>query len=183
VAPASTETRAPREIRSSGRPLLRRVFLAAQLTVASAIAVPVAGQEAALQSLVGVLRGLPSASFVRITTAEYRLEAAVIADVDATTVTLRSEDLSVAVPLADIRGVDVRDRHRLQGLLWGGASGAVLGSVLGVIVGSWDCIDPGACQDAENRGGLRGGLAGGAAGGLVGFVIGRHSFYWRPVFP
>jgi hypothetical protein len=99
------------------------------------------------------------------------------------TVTLRNEDLSIDVPLADIRGVAVRDSHWLQGMLWGGTTGAVLGSVVGVMIGSWGCSTPVDCEDDENRGAITWGFIGGAVGGLGGFVIGRHSFYWRPVFP
>jgi hypothetical protein len=174
---------------SSHRPLCA-ILLAVALAVASGFPALLSAQDAPpapgggpAGRLTGVLSAIAPESLVRVTTAGYRLEAAAVAGFDARTVTLRQEDLSIDIPLADVRGVDVRSSHWLQGMLWGGLSGTALGSVLGVIVGSWGCLTPDECNDAENRGGVLGGVVGGTVGGLTGFMIGRHSLYWRPLFP
>ena len=169
--------------------LLPRCAVFWLLVLGALFPLPVHGQDgasapaAAAERLSGVLAAVENGSLVRVTTASYQLEDAQIDGVGDGAVTLSNEDLSIDVPFADIRGVAVRDSHWLQGTLWGAASGAVLGSVVGVMIGSWGCVTPAECTDGENRGGVVGGILGGAAGGLGGFVIGRHSLYWRPIFP
>ena len=173
-------------IASSPPPLLRAALAAA---VALAVAVPagLAGQTAAgagsTERLTLALSAIAPDRPVRVTTATYQLEDALVGGLGDAAVTLRNDDLSVDIPFADIRAVAVRDSHWLQGMLWGGTTGAVLGSVVGVMVGSWGCSTPVGCQDDENAGAVTWGLIGGAVGGIGGFVIGRYSFYWRPVFP
>lgn len=89
----------------------------------------------------------------------------------------------VPVDLGDIRSVEVEGRHPVQGMLWGLGSGLLVGSVGGMLFGSFYCTDPFDCEREERRGAYIGGAALGAAGAIGGFVIGKYQISWRPIFP
>ncbi|MBT8487720.1 MAG: hypothetical protein KJO65_02720 [Gemmatimonadetes bacterium] len=87
------------------------------------------------------------------------------------------------VELGDIRSVEVEGRHPIQGMLWGLGSGLLVGSVGGMLIGSFYCTDPFDCVSDERKGAYIGGAALGAAGAIGGFVIGKYQISWRPIFP
>lgn len=89
----------------------------------------------------------------------------------------------VPVNLRDIRTLLVEDNHPVEGMLWGLGVGILAGSLTGLMVGSFGCPTPDACESTEREGAIRWGSVIGAAGAITGFVVGRHSVYWRPVFP
>ncbi len=87
------------------------------------------------------------------------------------------------VELGDIRSVEVEGRHPIQGMLWGLGSGLLVGSVGGMLLGSFYCTDPFDCEREERRGAYIGGAALGATGAIGGFLIGKYQISWRPIFP
>ena len=87
------------------------------------------------------------------------------------------------VELGDIRSVEVEGRHPIKGMLWGLGSGLLVGSVGGMLLGSFYCTDPFECEQDERRGAFIGGATLGAAGAIGGFVIGKYQVSWRPIFP
>lgn len=87
------------------------------------------------------------------------------------------------VDLGEIRSVEVEGRHPIKGMLWGLGSGLLVGSVGGMLIGSFYCTDPFDCERDERRGAFIGGASLGAAGAIAGFVIGKYQVSWRPIFP
>ena len=163
------------------RPLLLSLLFALISTVASTG--PVRGQTAADARLADIFSGLGPSAPLQVVTPSFFVEDAFVEDVGDRSVALSQNGTTVDVPFADIRGVSTRDNHWLQGMLWGTAAGALIGGVSGLMYASFTCVTPEVCQENERKGTIRGAILLGAAGGIGGFVIGRHSFYWRPVFP
>ena len=120
---------------------------------------------------------------VRVATPSTFVEATGVLAVAVDHVELTHVGGSVDVGFADIRNVAVRDSHWLQGTLWGAGAGILIGGVTGLLIGSFDCQTPSGCTDEERSGMVTWAAIGGGAGAIGGFVIGRHSFYWQPIFP
>ena len=120
---------------------------------------------------------------VRVATPSTFVEATGIRTVAGDHVELTHVGGSVDVGFADIRNVAVRDSHWLQGTLWGAGAGVLVGGVTGLLIGSFDCQTPTGCTDEERSGMVTWAAVLGGAGAIGGFVIGRHSFYWQPIFP
>jgi hypothetical protein len=120
---------------------------------------------------------------VRVATPTFFVEADGVAAVGTDAVTLAQEGTEVAVDFRDIRNVAMRDSHWLQGMLWGAGAGVLVGGVTGIMLGSFTCRTPTSCSEDERSGMIAWAAALGSAGAIGGFVIGRHSFYWQPIFP
>jgi len=89
----------------------------------------------------------------------------------------------VPVELVDIRTVEVERHHPVKGMLWGLGAGLLVGSVSGMLVGSFYCDDPVDCVSEERKGAIIGGSSLGFAGGLGGFLIGKYQISWSRIFP
>ena len=89
----------------------------------------------------------------------------------------------VPVPLSHIRTVAFQSHHGLQGSLWGVVGGAVVGSMFGLIIGSFNCTTPVECQSSDKDSTIRWGAVAGIVGGGVGWLLGHRSAYWKSVFP
>lgn len=155
-------------------------FLALALLVA---ALPLHGQTASDVRLSRIFADMGPTAPLQVVTPSFFVEDAFVDDVGDRSVALTQNGTTVDVPYADIRGVSTRDNHWLQGTLWGTAAGALIGGVSGLMYASFSCKTPEQCEENERKGTIRGAVLLGAVGGIGGFVIGRHSFYWRPVFP
>jgi hypothetical protein len=160
---------------------LRVLLLVVVATAASTGAAR--GQTAADARLAEIFDGIGPSAPLQVVTPSFFVEDAFVEEVGDRSVALSQNGTTVDVPYVDIRGVSTRDNHWLQGTLWGTAAGALIGGVSGLMYASFTCSTPEVCQDNERKGTIRGAILLGAAGGIGGFVIGRHSFYWRPIFP
>ena len=89
----------------------------------------------------------------------------------------------VDVSLSAIRSIAIEQDHRLKATLWGTTGGMLVGSVFGLMVGSFKCSDLETCLSDERAGAVRWGTALGLVGGGAGFVLGRRSRYWEAIFP
>ena len=89
----------------------------------------------------------------------------------------------VDVNLSAIRSIAIEQDHRLKAALWGTTGGMLVGSVFGLMVGSFKCSDLETCLSDERAGAVRWGTALGLVGGGAGFVLGRRSRYWEAIFP
>jgi len=96
---------------------------------------------------------------------------------------IEHEDETVPVHLSNIRSLSVRESHPVKGMLWGVGVGALVGTMVGLVSGSFQCRDPIDCADSERDQALAGGIIGGATGLVTGFLIGRLVDFWEPVFP
>ena len=163
------------------RPFLRVLLLSVLATVASVGTAH--GQSAADARLAEIFSGLGPSAPLQVVTPSFFVEDAFVEDVGDRSVALSQNGTTVDVPFSDIRGVSTRDNHWLQGMVWGTAAGALVGGVSGLMYASFTCTTPEVCQENERKGTIRGAILLATAGGIGGFVIGRHSFYWRPVFP
>ncbi len=144
---------------------------------------PVAAQSTLDARLADIFSGLDSAVPVQVVTPSFFVEDAYVMSVGNRSVGLEQDGTSVDIPFPDIRGVSVRDTHWLQGSLWGVGVGALVGGVGGLLWASFRCTDLIDCQTEERNGMVQGAVLLGSVGAIGGFVIGRNSFYWRPVFP
>lgn len=120
---------------------------------------------------------------LQIVTPVFFVEHAAVEAVGSGFVELRQGETTVPIDFADIRAVSVRSNHQIQGTIWGGAAGILLGSVAGMMVASFGCDTVNDCNALERRGAIRWATVFGVGGAVGGFVIGRHSFHWQPVFP
>jgi hypothetical protein len=141
------------------------------------------GQTASDLRLAEIFRGLSASDPLQVVTPSFFVEDAFLDGVDDGGVALTQNGSTVEIPFGDVRGVSVRDNHWLQGTLWGAGAGILVGGVVGLMYASFVCTTPEGCQENERKGTTRGAILLGTAGGIGGFVIGRHSLYWRPVFP
>ena len=101
--------------------------------------------------------------------------------------TVQLEELAtgalVNVDLSAIRGISAEQSHWLKATLWGTSGGILVGSVFGLMIGSFKCSDLEACLSDERAGAVRWGATLGLVGGGAGFVLGRKSRHWEPIFP
>jgi hypothetical protein len=157
------------------------------LAALTAFAAPVVAQERPLtdtdRRLVALFGGMGPSQPVRVATPTYFVEATGVTGVADDHVELAQDGSQVDVDFIEIRNVSVRDSHWLQGALWGGGAGVLVGGVVGLMVASFDCKNPAGCTNSERDGMITWGAVLGGAGLVGGFVIGRHSFYWQPIFP
>ncbi|HCO14488.1 MAG TPA: hypothetical protein DIT46_09895 [Gemmatimonadetes bacterium] len=89
----------------------------------------------------------------------------------------------VNVDLSAIRGIAAEQSHWLKATLWGTSGGILVGSIFGLMIGSFKCSDLEACLSDERAGAIRWGATLGLVGGGAGFVLGRRSRHWEPIFP
>ncbi|MBK91158.1 MAG: hypothetical protein CME27_01735 [Gemmatimonadetes bacterium] len=89
----------------------------------------------------------------------------------------------VNVDLSAIRGIAAEQSHWLKATLWGTSGGILVGSIFGLMIGSFKCSDLEACLSDERAGAVRWGATLGLVGGGAGFVLGRRSRHWEPIFP
>ena len=89
----------------------------------------------------------------------------------------------VNVDLSAIRGIAAEQSHWLKATLWGTSGGILVGSVFGLMIGSFKCSDLETCLSDERAGAVRWGATLGLVGGGAGFVLGRKSRHWEPIFP
>lgn len=120
---------------------------------------------------------------VQIVTPLFFVERASVERVDASSVQVTQGGTTVPLDLIDIRAVSVASNHQWQGALWGFGAGVLVGSITGMMVGSFDCMTASGCNESERRGAIRWGSVFGLGGAAAGFAIGRSTIYWRPVFP
>lgn len=120
---------------------------------------------------------------LRLTTPQLYLEEAWFQSLGPEAVRVEYGGEVVPVELGDIRSVEVAGRHPVKGMLWGLGAGVLVGSVSGMLVGSFYCTDPFECRNEEKRGAYIGGASLGAAGAIGGFLIGKYQISWRPIFP
>lgn len=120
---------------------------------------------------------------VQIVTPLFFVERARFESIDSGVVTVSQAGTAVPLDLVDIRAVSLRANRQWQGALWGFSAGVLIGSITGMMVGSFGCVTASGCNDTEREGAIRWGSVLGVSGGAAGFMIGRHSVYWRPVFP
>ena len=101
--------------------------------------------------------------------------------------TVQLEELAtgalVNVDLSAIRGISAEQSHWLKATLWGTSGGILIGSVFGLMIGSFKCSDLETCLSDERAGAIRWGATLGLVGGGAGFVLGRKSRHWEPIFP
>ncbi|MDX1647661.1 MAG: hypothetical protein R3304_10995 [Longimicrobiales bacterium] len=141
------------------------------------------GQAERVDRLTGIFSEMPTGTGLRVITPMIFIEHGTFRELESETVQIRYGDSLVPVSLADIRSVQVERHHPVKGMLWGLGSGLLVGSVSGLLFGSFFCEDPVDCESAERRGAIIGGTSLGLAGGIAGFVIGRYQVSWSPVFP
>lgn len=120
---------------------------------------------------------------VRVTTPRLYIEHGAFQSVTPQAVRIRYGGEVLPVDLGDIRSVEVEGRHPIKGMLWGLGSGLLVGSVGGMLIGSFYCTDPFDCVREERRGAYLGGAVLGVTGGIGGFLIGKYQVSWRPIFP
>ena len=157
------------------------------LTVLAALAAPLAAQDGPMTAtdrrLQALFGGIGAAQPVRVATPTTLFEAGGVAEVAADHVALSRNGSPVDVDFVDIRNVAVQDNHWLQGTLWGAGAGILVGGVAGLMISSFTCSTPAGCTEDERTGMITWASVLGGAGAIGGFVIGRHSFYWQPIFP
>jgi hypothetical protein len=144
---------------------------------------PTGSRPSTHERLVALFSELSPNQAVQIVTPQYLLENAYVEGLSQGIVALRQEGTRVSLDLTEVRSVSIRDNHWLQGTLWGGSLGALVGGLAGMMVSSFDCTTATSCNDAERAGAIRWATVFGVGGAVGGFVIGRYSFYWKPVFP
>lgn len=120
---------------------------------------------------------------IRIVTPVFFVEDASVEAVGSGFVELRQGQTTVPIDFADIRAVSVRSNHQIQGAIWGGAAGVLVGGVAGMMVASFGCTTVNDCNTLERDGAIRWATVFGVGGAVGGFVIGRYSLHWQPVFP
>jgi hypothetical protein len=159
----------------------------AAITASAGFVAPIDAQDRPLtdtdRRLAALFGGMGPTHPVRVATPTYFVEATGVAGVADDHVELAQDGERVDVDFIEIRNVAVRDSHWLQGALWGGGAGILVGGVAGLMIASFDCKNPAGCTDAERDGMITWAAVLGGAGLIGGFVIGRHSFYWQPIFP
>jgi hypothetical protein len=133
--------------------------------------------------LIELFSGISAESDIQIATPSLFIEEAAFQGLRGPAVRLRRDGETVPVPLDDIRSVAVKRSHALQGSLWGGGAGILVGAVAGMMIGSFGCISEVGCTQTEKEGALRWGIAGGLLGTVTGYLFGRRSVYWHPIFP
>ena len=166
--------------------MVRRLFLrrcALAIAAMCAASVPAAAQTASEARLSEIFPGIGPNAPLQVVTPSFFVENAYVEGVGDRSVALTQDGTTVDVPFSDIRGVSTRDNHWLQGTLWGAAAGALIGGVTGLMYASFTCSSQDVCEENERKGTVRGAILLGGTGAIAGFVIGRYSFYWRPVFP
>jgi hypothetical protein len=144
---------------------------------------PAAAQSASDSRLLEIFSGLGPSDPVQVITPSFFVENAFVVAVGPEEVGLTQNGTTVDVDFADIRGVSVESNHWLQGTLWGTGAGILVGGVSGLMWASFTCTTPTGCVDDEKAGMINGAAILGSIGGFGGFMFGRHSIYWRPVFP
>lgn len=120
---------------------------------------------------------------IQIVTPAFFVEDASVESVGSGYVELRQGETTVPIDLMDIRAVSIRSNHQIQGAIWGGAAGVLVGGVAGMMVASFGCRTVSGCNQLERDGAIRWATVFGVGGAVGGFVIGRYSFHWQPVFP
>jgi hypothetical protein len=169
---------------SGRRPAMFALSLAALLCPMDVGAqTPEGSRSSALERLTALFSDLPSTQAVQIVTPRFLLENAYVEGLSQGFVELTQDGTEVSLDLTEVRTVSVRDNHWLQGALWGGSVGALVGGLAGMMVSSFNCTTAASCNDAEQAGAVRWATVFGVGGAVGGFVIGRYSFYWKPVFP
>lgn len=133
--------------------------------------------------LTGIFSGMSQDTRIRLTTPMLFIEEGAFRGLEDDVVDVRYGDGLVPVELRDIRSLQVEERHPIQGALWGLGVGALVGSVGGLMYGSFGCQTPEGCEQRGREGALRWGVAFGTAGAIGGFLIGRYRVSWRPAFP
>ena len=89
----------------------------------------------------------------------------------------------VNLDLSAIRGIAAEQSRWLKATLWGTSGGILVGSVFGLMIGSFKCSDLESCLSDERAGAFRWGATLGLVGGGAGFLLGRRSRHWEPIFP
>lgn len=120
---------------------------------------------------------------VQIVTPMLTIERGTFRQLDDAVVDIEHDDETVPVHLSNIRSLSVERSHPIQGMLWGVSVGGLVGTMVGVVSGSFQCRDPIDCADSERDQALAGGIIGGATGLVTGFLIGRFAEFWEPIFP
>jgi hypothetical protein len=120
---------------------------------------------------------------VQLVTPLYFVEDGRFESLGRSYVEVTENETTLPFDLADIRSVSVRSHHQIQGAIWGGAAGILIGGVTGMMVASFDCQTLAGCQQLEKDGAIRWATIFGAGGAIGGLVIGRFSVYWKPIFP
>ena len=87
------------------------------------------------------------------------------------------------VNLSAIRGIAAEQSNWLKATLWGTTGGMLVGSVFGLMIGSFKCSDIETCLSDERAGAVRWGATLGLVGGGAGFVLGRKVVIGRRFFP
>jgi len=175
--------------------LRRAVTLTPSLMAATSVLVAVAGGPAITQAqappvepnerLTMLFGDLARVAPLQIITPGRILDDVKFLSIQESTVQL--EELAtgalVNVDLSAIRGISAEQSHWLKATLWGTSGGILVGSVFGLMIGSFKCSDLEACLSDERAGAVRWGATLGLVGGGAGFVLGRKSRHWEPIFP
>ena len=141
------------------------------------------GQAERVERLTDIFSQMSRDAGVRIMTPSLFIDHGSFRSLQPEAVTIEFGNDVIPVELADIRTVQVEQRHPVKGTLWGLGAGLLVGSMAGLLLGSFYCDDPVDCGPEERRGAVIGGTSLGLAGGITGFLIGRYQVSWKPLFP
>jgi len=159
------------------------LLVASAVTVAASPAVaqpvPVAERAARLGALFSDL----GPAELRVETSAGRVESGVLGPVRPEAFVLDGIDGPLTIDYRDVQAVAREGGHGIQGAIWGGAAGALAGAFFGVMIHSYDCVTPVACNASENRGGVRGAVIVGTVGAVTGYLLGRRQSHWHPIYP
>lgn len=153
----------------------------AMLVVPAISCLPSAAE--AQQEVRAVLTDVPRDARLEITAPGLWLSDVTLRDVGPDSVQVVNHGAIVPVAFAEIETLAVREGHGVLGAAVGGGSGLLAGGVFGLMVGSFGCRDPVACEADDRRGAVVGGLIGVGVGAVLGYWIGSGSVRWKPVFP
>jgi hypothetical protein len=149
----------------------------------SAAQEPAIGSQESQERLIALFSALSPDENVRIVTPVLFIDDGMFRGLRQEVVEVSMSGETFPVNLDDIRAISLRSGHGLKGAVWGVGAGLLVGSVGGMMVGSFDCNTPLGCNDSERQGALRGAVVIGLAGAITGFLVGRSDDYWKPVFP
>lgn len=140
---------------------------------------PVNGQ----QHVRSVLSHVPSDARLEITAPGLWLSDVTLHEVGTDTVVVSNHGAVVPVAFDEIETLAVRRGRGWLGAAMGGGAGLLAGGVFGLMIKSFGCRSPGACETSDRRGATIGGLAGAAVGAAIGYWLGSRSVRWQPIFP
>ncbi len=175
--------------------LRRAVTLTSSLVAATSVLVAVAGGPAITQAqappvepnerLTMLFGDLARVAPLQIITPGQILDDVKFLSVQESTVQLEEIGTGaiVNVDLSAIRGIAAEQSNWLKATLWGTSGGMLVGSVFGLMIGSFKCSDLETCLSDERAGAVRWGATLGLVGGGAGFVLGRRSRHWETIFP